>query len=130
MKKYLLVHQEGTVPEELRELSVFSAFTAEEAVSGIRENPDYSAVLIRFPSCIPEIRKLIAHVQENNSDLMAVPILILTDRDRAAEDEKYLGGVVVDCIALPERQAVFDRRLANAEQLVSSVSFAEFSFII
>ena len=129
MKKYLLVHRETEIPEELSALKgTFSeAFSAEEAVRAVEQEETLSAVLIDTPSAIPDIRRMIRFVNERNNDLLAFPVLILTDETHIAADEQYLGGMVVDCIMKPVRTAVLKNRVANAEQLVSSVSFTEFS---
>jgi diguanylate cyclase (GGDEF)-like protein len=84
-------------------------------------------VILDTPSEIPGVSRLISSVHNRNNDLLAFPVLILTDEEHIGADEQYLGGVVVDCVLKPLRTAVLKNRLANAEQLVSSVSFAEFS---
>ena len=129
MKKYLLVHGVSGVPEELKPVrgTFIEAVSAEEAVSALESGEDYDAVLIDLPSEVPDVRKLIDYVNARNNDLLAFPILLLTDEAHVAEDEQYLGGVVVDCVIRPIRPAVLKNRLMNAEQLVSSVSFTEFS---
>lgn len=127
MKKYMLVQGEQEAPEEIRKLCGTVVRTAEEAVEKIEKEQNYNAVLIHLPSTISGIQSVIDLVEKNNSDLLAFPILILTDAEHIAMDEQYLGGVVVDCVEMPVRPAVFRNRLANAEQLVSSVSFSEFA---
>ena len=99
--------------------------TAEEAVAAVESGELLSAVLIDTPSAIPDIEKLIRCVNDRNSDLLAFPILLLTDSEHIEKDEAFLGGVVVDCVEKPVRAAVLRNRLANAEELVSSVSFTD-----
>ena len=128
MKQYLLVRSKDQAAEPLPIRGrIREAFSAEEAIDALENGELLSAVLIDTPSAIPEIRKVISYLNDRNNDLLAFPILILTDGEHIEADEAYLGGVVVDCVMKPVRPAVLKNRLANAEQLVSSVSFTEFS---
>ena len=129
MKNYLLVRSSPDASTEALPVkgSIREVCSAEDAIAALDGEELLSAVLIDTPSEIPEIRKLIDCVNDRNSDLLAFPILILTDEAHIAADEQYLGGVVVDCVCRPFRPAVLQNRLKNAEQLVSSVSFTEFS---
>ena len=129
MKNYLLVRNNAGIsagPLPVRG-NIREVHTAEDAITALDGEELLSAVLIDTPSEIPEIRKLIASVNDRNNDLLAFPVLILTDEEHIGADEQYLGGVVVDCVIKPIRPAVLQNRLKNAEQLVSSVSFTEFS---
>jgi diguanylate cyclase (GGDEF)-like protein len=128
MKNYLLVRSQNTPAEPLPVMgNIREVFSAEDAIQALENRELLNAVVIDTPSEIPEIQKVIAWVNDRNSDLLAFPILILTDEKHIEKDEGYLGGVVVDCVMKPVRPAVMKNRLANAEQLVSSVSFTEFS---
>lgn len=129
MKNYLLVRSRTNASAEALPIrgKFHEVFSAEDAIAALDEDELLSAVLIDTPSEIPEISKLINNVNDRNNDLLAFPILILTDEEHIAQDEQYLGGVVVDCVRKPIRAVVLQNRLANAEQLVSSVSFTEFS---
>jgi len=129
MKHYLLVHSrnhgdavELTVGGTVREVD-----SAEDAVDFLENGELLSAVILDTPSEIPGVDRLIRSVNGRNNDLLAFPVLILTDEEHIGADEQYLGGVVADCVMKPLRPAVLKNRLANAEQLVSSVSFTEFS---
>ena len=129
MKHYLLVHNRkvgdtGTLPVSGK---VHDADTVEDAISFLEKGELLSAVILDTPSEISGVRELISNINDRNSDLLAFPVLILTDEEHIEADEQYLGGVVVDCVMKPLREAVLKNRLANAEQLVSSVSFTEFS---
>lgn len=126
----MLVQGENEAPEEIRRLCGTVVRTAGEAAERIQKEQDYNAVLINLPSTIPGVQSVIDLVEKNNSDLLAFPILILTDAEHIVRDEHYLGGVVVDCVEVPVRPVVFRNRLANAEQLVSSVSFNEFAHML
>lgn len=70
MKKYLLVHRETEIPEELSALKgTFSeAFSAEEAVRAVEQEETLSAVLIDTPSAIPDIRQLIRISRANENE--------------------------------------------------------------
>ena len=129
MKSYLLICSGADTSAAPLPLdgSIREVYSAEAAVSIMESGELVSAVLIDTPSGIPGIEKLIRFVNNRNSDLLAFPILILTDNDHIEKDEAFLGGVVVDCIEKPVRETVLKNRLSNAEQLVSSVSFTEFS---
>ena len=129
MKNYLLVRSRADTSVQTLSVrgNIREVFSADEAVAALEGEELLSAVLIDTPSEIPGIRKLISSVNDRNNDLLAFPILVLTDEAHIEEDEKYLGGVVVDCVCKPLRAAVLQNRLANAEELVSSVSFNEFS---
>ena len=129
MRNYLMVRNGADTSAEPLPLKGYVRETgsAEDAIEAIETGELLNAVLIDTPSEIPGIEKLIRFVNDRNNDLLAFPIVILTDADHIAADEAFLGGVVVDCIEKPIRPAVFRNRLANAEQLVSSVSFNEFS---
>ena len=129
MKNYLLVRSRPDVSAQTLPVrgNIREVFSADDAIAALDGEELLSAVLIDTPSEIPEIRKLIGCVNDRNNDLLAFPILLLTDEAHIAEDEQFLGGVVVDCVCKPLRAAVLQNRLANAEQLVSSVSFTEFS---
>ena len=126
MKNYLLVRNGAGEALPLNG-TVREVRTAEEAVAAVESGELLSAVLIDTPSAIPDIEKLIRCVNDRNSDLLAFPILLLTDSEHIEKDEAFLGSVVVDCVEKPVRAAVLKNRLANAEELVSSVSFTEFS---
>ena len=129
MKHYLLVHSRkdtnaGTLPVSG---TVHDMDSVEDAIAFLEKGELLSAVILDTPSEIPDVSRLISNVNDRNSDLLAFPVLILTDEEHIEADEQYLGGVVVDCVMKPLRPAVLKNRLANAEQLVSSVSFTEFS---
>ena len=129
MKNYLLVRNgagAAFLPLPLNG-TVREVHTAEEAVAAVESGELLNAVLIDTPSALPDAEKLIRCVNDRNSDLLAFPILLLTDSEHIEKDEAFLGGVVVDCVEKPVRAAVLKNRLANAEELVSSVSFTEFS---
>ena len=129
MNNYLLVRSRADASADALPVkgNIREVYSAEDAIAALDGEDLLSAVLIDTPSAIPEIRKLIDCVNDRNNDLLAFPILILTDEEHIGEDEQYLGGVVVDCVCKPLRPAVLQNRLKNAEQLVSSVSFTEFS---
>ena len=129
MKHYLLVHSRkdgdaGALPVSG---TVHDMYSAEDAIAFLENGELLSAVILDTPSEIPGVDRLISSVNDRNSDLLAFPVLILTDEEHIGADEQYLGGLVVDCVLKPLRPAVLKNRLANAEQLVSSVSFTEFS---
>lgn len=129
MKNYLLVRNgagAASMPLPLNG-TFLEVRTADEAIAAVENGELLSAVLIDTPSALPDVGKLIRCVNDRNSDLLAFPILLLTDSEHIEQDEAFLGGVVVDCIEKPVRAAVLKNRLANAEELVSSVSFNEFS---
>ncbi len=129
MKQYLLLHRAGdSVAEQLSlEGRLSEAFSVPEAIQQIEKEEGLSAVLIDTPSSFSDIEQLIQCIDTRKNDLLAFPILILTDSEHLSVDERYLGGSVVDCVVKPLRPAVFKNRLNNAEQLLSSVSFNEFS---
>ena len=129
MKHYLLVHNGKNRETVTLPVSgtVHSVDSAEDAVDFLENGKLLSAVILDTPSEIPDVSRLIGSVNDRNNDLLAFPVLILTDEEHIEADEQYLGGVVVDCVMKPLRPAVLKNRLANAEQLVSSVSFTEFS---
>lgn len=129
MKHYLLVHngKDGETAALPVSGTVHAVQSAEDAVAFLENGELLSAVILDTPSEIPGVDRLIGSVHDRNNDLLAFPVLILTDGEHIEADEKYLGGVVVDCVLKPLRPAVLKNRLANAEQLVSSVSFTEFS---
>lgn len=129
MKHYLLVHSRENRDAAALPVSgtVHDVDSAEDAVAFLESGELLSAVFLDAPSEIPDVDRLIGSVHSRNNDLLAFPVLILTDEEHIGADEQYLGGVVVDCVLKPLRPAVLKNRLANAEQLVSSVSFTEFS---
>lgn len=129
MGKYLLLQPEGkqslegiTVPGTL-----ITASTVNEAAVIVEDCHDLTAVLIDTPSVIPDVRRLINQISRMQNDLLAFPILLLTDADHVSEDEQFLGDVVIDLVERPFRQATFMNRLKNAEDLVGSVTFSEFA---
>ena len=128
MKHYLLVHSRDRGAAELPVSgTVHAVDSVEDAVAFLENGELFSAVILDTPSMIPDVDRLIGSVNDRNNDLLAFPVLILTDGEHIEADERYMGGVVVDCVLKPLRPAVMKNRLANAEQLVSSVSFTEFS---
>ena len=129
MKQYLLVRNRKDAPADELPIhgNICEISTAQEAVKALDSEGVLSAVLIDTPSEIPDIGRLISAVNDRNNDLLAFPIVLLTDEEHIEKDETWLGGVVVDCVCKPVRPKVLQNRLANAEQLVSSVSFNEFS---
>lgn len=132
MGKYLLLHA-GAKPSlegVLIEGTLMATSSVDEAVSIVEDCPDLSAVLIDTPSAIPDVDRLIKRIGLMQNDLLAFPILLLTDAAHAAEDEKFLGGVVIDLMERPLRQATFSNRLKNAENLVCSVTFSEFASML
>ena len=118
MKNYLLVRNgagAASVPLPLNG-TVREVRTADEAIAAVENGELLSAVLIDTPSALPDVGKLIRCVNDRNSDLLAFPILLLTDSEHIEQDEAFLGGVVVDCVEQPVRAAVLKNRLANAEE--------------
>ena len=123
MKHYLLVHSRenrntGTLPVSG---TVHDTDSAEDALAFLESGELLSAVILDTPSEIPGVDRLISSVHSRNNDLLAFPVLILTDEEHIGADEQYLGGVVVDCVMKPLRPAVLKNRLANAEQLVRRI---------
>ena len=101
--------------------------SANKALGMIQSGEDISIILIDRPAGKRNVRKLIDAVNESNNYIYSTAILIITDKDNAQNDVKYLGGPVVDCFAFPINTEIFLNRLRNAERLISSVSFSEFS---
>ena len=98
MKNYLLVRNgagAASMPLPLNG-TVLEVRTADEAIAAVENGELLSAVLIDTPSALPDVGKLIRCVNDRNSDLLAFPILLLTDSEHIEQDEAFLGGVVVD----------------------------------
>ena len=96
MKHYLLVHNRkvgdtGTLPVSGK---VHDADTVEDAISFLENGELLSAVILDTPSEIPGVRKLISNINDRNSDLLAFPVLILTDEEHIDADEQHAGRTV------------------------------------
>ena len=106
MKHYLLVHSRENRDAAALPVSgtVHDVDSAEDAVAFLESGELLSAVFLDTPSEIPDVDRLIGSVHSRNNDLLAFPVLILTDGEHIEADEKYLGGVVVDCILKPLRR--------------------------
>jgi len=98
-----------------------------DSIEQLKAEEDYEVVIVDRPSTKEGVSSLISHVTYYNNFMFSIAILVMTDNEHVAEDANYLGGVVVDIIRKPLVESVLRKRIANAKELVSSVSFAEFA---
>ncbi len=99
----------------------------EKAIEQLKEDNDFTAVLVECPSRRAGIEKLINYVNQQNDYIFAMPIFMLSNRETLDADATYLGGAVVDCVGLPIYPAILRNRVERGIQLMNSVSFAEFA---
>ena len=83
MKHYLLVHSRdhGDAAELPVSGVVHDVDSAEDAIAFLENCELLSAVILDTPSEIPGVDRLISSVNDRNSDLLAFPVLILTDEE-------------------------------------------------
>lgn len=93
----------------------------------MKDAQDISTVLVEYPSALPDIRALIDYVSSGNNYIFSIAILLITDAAHLDADLAYLGGAAVDVVQKPVQPKILLNRIDNAEELVSSVSFAEFA---
>ena len=129
MSSILVISDSTRCIADIKKLTdnVVPVSSADKALEMLRNGADVSIILIERPSKRRNVRKLIDAVNENNNYIYSTAILIITDKDNVQDDVKFLGGAVVDCLAFPINPDIFVNRVHNAERLISSVSFSEFS---
>ena len=129
MSRILIISDNSECLSRIRELTdnIVTVKTVNKGLDFIRENNDVSTVIIEYPSRKKNVQRFIDTVDVGNNYIYSTAILILTDKDNIKNDIKYLGGPVIDCLSEPIMPEIFTNRLQNAEKLISSVSFSEFS---
>ena len=101
--------------------------TVEESIERLKAEEDFEVVIVDRPSTREGISSLISHVTYYNNFMFSIAILVMSDDEHMQKDAYYLGGVVVDVIRKPVLEDVLQKRIENAKELVSNVSFAEFA---
>ena len=91
---------------------------------------DYISVIIDNPSKFEKAEDYISLVSKKNSYMLCLPVLMLTDDENIAEDEKFLNDVVVGIIKPNDTLVTVKNRIDNASKLAGSMSFEEFSKIL
>ncbi|MBR3538320.1 MAG: sensor domain-containing diguanylate cyclase [Eubacterium sp.] len=89
------------------------------------ENVD--ALIIGHPSRLPDVENLLRFVQNSNSVIFAIPVLIFTDDESRDLDELFLEDPVVDIFRIRQSPVIVKNRIKRASQFANSVSFAEFA---
>lgn len=101
---------------------------AEEVISYLDENSvKVDALIIGHPSRVPEVEKLLRFVQNSNSVIFAIPVLVFTDEESTDLDELFLEDPVVDIFRIGQSPVIVKNRIKRATQFLNSVSFAEFA---
>ena len=98
-----------------------------DSIECLKAEEDYEVVIVDRPSTREGISSLISHVTYYNNFMFSIAILVMSDDEHMQKDAYYLGGVVVDVIRKPVLEDVLQKRIENAKELVSNVSFAEFA---
>ena len=101
--------------------------SVEESIERLKAEEDFEVVIVDRPSTREGISSLISHVTYYNNFMFSIAILVMSDDEHMQKDANYLGGVVVDVIRKPVLEDVLQKRIENAKELVSNVSFAEFA---
>ncbi|MBE7004514.1 MAG: diguanylate cyclase [Ruminococcaceae bacterium] len=133
MKKVLLLCNKGDLDLRAVEAAfastgpVVTASSVGDAIGLLEQDADFVAALIDAPSRREGVGELIGYVNHKNSDIFAMPILLLSDQSTVDADLAYLGGAVIDCVGKPVYPAILRNRVERGVQLVNSVSFGEFA---
>ena len=101
--------------------------TAKDCLKEISNRTDIPAIIIDTPSKQEDIEELIQFINQNNNDVFAIAIIILTSGQTEEADIAYLGCAVVDCVSKPVNHTILKNRLRIATEHVNSVSFSEFA---
>ena len=102
--------------------------SADAAVDKLEElSHDISVVIVDDPSSQIQSDILIDHIRRNNSYMLAVPVLALTDHDNKNANALLLSDTVVGIIEQGEDARVVCHRMEKSIQVINSASFAEFS---
>ena len=102
--------------------------TFEEVKAFVNDNKaDITGIIIHKPSVWDGIDDFISWIKDSNTFLFAVPIFVIPGLDTIEEDEKFLGGPVIDILDPSERENIIYNRVGNVSQSVNSLSFNEFA---
>ena len=133
MKKVVLLSNDidgikniETILEKKYELHKIETF--EEVKAFVNDNKaDITGIIIHKPSVWDGIDDFISWIKDSNTFLFAVPIFVIPGPDTIEEDEKFLGGPVIDILDSSERENIIYNRVGNVSQSVNSLSFNEFA---
>ena len=84
-------------------------------------------LIIDHPSDKPYINALLKDIEERNSYMFTLPVLLLTHYTMVEEDDKFLSDVAVGMITEGESKNTVLRRIKSANKLSNSASFDDFS---
>ena len=102
--------------------------SCEEITQVIHESFDtIEALIIDHPAGHPDIGRLFKYVEEHNSYMFTLPILILTEPSMLEDDDKYLSELVIGMIVQGESKRTVLQRIKNTIRFSNSRSFDEFS---
>ena len=135
MKKIIfLYHEECERNQNLlskleNEFSVVSAHSYQEAIKILNffTFAEVAAIIVDCPSKEPKFTELENYIENKNSFMFSLPIIISTDEENVKEDEKYLNDNIVAIILGNESQKIVCRRIESVIKFSNSTSFDKFS---
>lgn len=134
VKKILLVagndndrtrYLQPIVEDQYQLVIVRDTDTALHALEGHSE--EFFAVILDHPSEVEGVEDVIRRVAEMNTYLLGTPVLILSDADCSAKDEKFLDDTAVGLIEQGQSARVVLQRISSVHRFINSTSFQEFS---
>lgn len=134
MEKIALLYSEQTnrikyIVDILKdEYEIIHIHTLDEVKSLLNDSFSLlTALIIDHPSDKTYIDALLKDIEERNSYMFTLPVLLLTHYTMVEEDDKYLSDVAVGMITEGESKNTVLRRIKSANKFSNSASFDDFS---
>ena len=135
MKKIIFLYREecernqNLLSKLENEFSVVSAHSYQEAIKILNffTFAEVAAIIVDCPSKEPKFTELENYIENKNSFMFSLPIVISTDEENVKEDEKYLNDNIVAIILGNESQKIVCRRIESVIKFSNSTSFDKFS---
>lgn len=111
-----------------KEYNLMEAYSYDDVFALLEKSfNDIAAFIIDNPSSKEGIQNILSYVENRNSFLFTLPIIILSDRENMEKDDKYLSGIVASIIIEGDSKNIVVNRIENCIKFSSSASFDDFS---
>lgn len=109
------------------EFEILDVHSCEEVFSLFKKSyNNLAALIVDHPSDKKDIKKVFDYIEQRNSYMFSLPVLILTSFEFMNQDDKYLSQQVVGMISEGETYLTVVQRIKNTIKFSSSASFDDF----
>lgn len=110
------------------EFEILDVHSCEEVFSLFKKSyNNLVALIVDHPADKKDIKKVFDYIEQRNSYMFSLPVLILTSFELMNQDDKYLSQQVVGMISEGETYLTVVQRIKNTIKFSNSASFDDFS---